>query len=126
MGDYILEIKDSERIKTTSDNKKFYKMIIEEEKCFKYQHQLFTYAFLVSMLQDLEPNKEPKTEDICDISSLSKSNREVVLGIAAKRSSAATGTELVKYMLEYADSGIEYLRIEYENNGEFRLDKCID
>lgn len=127
MEDMILVIKDTEKIRTTSENKLFYKLVIEKNKTFDRQHQLFTYAFLIAIYKDLDPCTDTKSEDICQVSNVNRENFTIVKGIAAKKCNATNGTELLKQILEYADAGINYLKIEYENNdGNFRLDKYID
>lgn len=127
MDDIILEIKETDKIRTTADNKSFYKLVVEKDKIFDRQHQLFTYAFLIAMYKDLDPCLDTKTEDICFVSNINKENFDIVKGIAAMKCKALNGTELLKQILEYADAGINFLRIEYQNNnGNFRLDKYIN
>lgn len=127
MEDMILEIKETEKIRTTSENKAFYKKVVEDSKIFDRQHQLFTYAFLIAIHKDLEPCKDTKSEDICQVQNINKDNFAIVKGIAAKKFEVVNGNELLKQILEYADAGINYLKIEYENNdGILRLDKYIE
>lgn len=127
MEDMILEIKETEKIRTTSENKAFYKKVVEDSKIFDRQHQLFTYAFLVAICKDLEPCNDTKSEDICQAQNINKDNFAIVKGIAANKFEASNGNELLKQILEYADAGINYLKVEYENNdGVLRLDKYID
>ncbi len=124
----IFEIKNTAKIRTTESNKEFYKLMVDKG-IFDNQHQLFTYAFLVAIYENLKPNKDVKTEDICFVDNIlnkHESNFNIVKGIALMKLDAENGDDLLRQMLEYADAGIKVLRKEYENDGVLRLDKYID
>ena len=120
-------IKETDRIRTTVNNREFYDQVIKSDSGFINKHQLFTYAFLVAMYYELTPCTESKTEDICQVSNVNPENWDMVLGIAAKKITPEDEGGILKRILEYADAGIQYLRDEfYKNEERFRLDKFIN
>lgn len=122
-----LDIKESEHIRTSSTNKEFYNKIVDERGLFSAKHQLYTYAILVAIIKNAERDTTTKSEDICLVGNVNSDNISIVKGIIAQLNpDVTTGAALLKRMNEYADAGINLLRIEYENNGVLRLDQFID
>jgi hypothetical protein len=118
----IFELKSTGRIKTAF--KDFYKLM-EEQGFIQYQHQLFTYAFLIGLL-DGRKCDIPKNSDICQVENINKNNLKIIKGVALMKLNVNNGDELLKEMLDYADRGIQILMKEYENDKTIRLDKYID
>ena len=113
----VFKIDSSMRVKTAYNE---FHREIKENGHVKYQHQLFTYAFLVGLEKDRLCNK-PKTHDICMVSNIDKKNFDVIIGIAlAKFKDVKNGKELLDKIMQYADGGVEILKEKYE------LDKTID
>ncbi len=121
MGE-IYELKSTARIRTGF--KDFYKRM-EEKGFIQYQHQLFTYAFLIGLM-DGEKCEVTQNSDICQIHNIDEHNLKIIKGIALMKLNVNNGDELLKEMLDYADRGIQILMKEYENDKTIRLDKYID
>lgn len=122
MESAIYELKSTDHIRTAY--KDFYKKMIEED-FVQNQHQLFTYAFLVGLLDGKKSNA-PRTSDICQVENINKNNLKIVKGIALMKLDVNSGDELLREMQDYADRGIEILMREYEIDKTVRLDKYID
>lgn len=88
-------------------------------------HQLFTYAFLIGLL-DGNKSTTPKTKDIFQVANINSDNLKVIKGIALMKLDVNNGDELLKEMMDYADWGVHLIRKEYENDKTIRLDKYID
>lgn len=120
-------LKESDHVKTSSVNKEFYNKVVDELGLFSAKHQLYTYAILVAILRGAEVDISTKSEDICLVGNVNSDNLAIVKGLIAKLNpDIKDGNSLLKRMHEYADAGINLLRIEYENNGVFRMDQFID
>ena len=120
-------LKESDHVRTSSVNKDFYNIIVDEQGLFSAKHQLYTYAILVAVLRNAERDTSTKSEDICLVGNVNPENLEIVKGIIAKLNpDIKDGSGLLKRMHEYADAGINLLRVEYENDGVLRMDQFID
>lgn len=101
----------------------FYRKI-KELKIIEHMHQLFTYACLVGVKEDKKSDGS-KTDDICNVGNIEKSNLEVVKGIVLMKCEPQNADELLREIESYADGGIEILMRDFENEGTIRLDKYI-
>lgn len=120
-------LKESDHVRTSSRNKDFYNKIVDELGLFSAKHQLYTYAILVAILKGAERDTSTKSEDICLVGNVNTDNLTIVKGLIARLNPDINdGGSLLKCMHEYADAGINILRVEYENNGVFRMDQFID
>ena len=120
-------LKESDHVRTSSVNKDFYNIIVDEQGLFSAKHQLYTYAILVAILRNAERDISTKSEDICLVGNVNPDNLEIVKGLIAKLNpDISDGSALLKRMHEYADAGINLLRVEYENDGVLRMDQFID
>lgn len=121
------DLKESDHVRTASVNKEFYNKIVDELGLFSLKHQLYTYAILVAILKNEKRDIATKSEDICLVGNVDSDNLAIVKGLVAKLSpDIKDGNSLLKRMHEYADAGINLLRVEYENNGVLRMDQFID
>ena len=125
-----LYIKDTEKLKTSSNNRDFYNIIVDEKGVFDTKYQLYTYAIMVAILKGAEPDTSAKDLDICQVVNANReqANFDVAKGLVAHMSpDVSNGSELIKRMNEYADAGIAILQSDYErNDGEIGLDMYID
>ena len=127
MADHFFEIDRSSHIRTTPRNREFYNEIVDEKKIFSAKHQLYTFAIMVAAFHDAEPDLATKSEDICQVANVNSDNLAMAKGIVSRLCpTVENGADLLKRMGEYADAGIKILRVEYENDGVFRLDQYID
>lgn len=124
----VFYIKPSTHIRTTAANRAFYDKIVDENGVFSKKHQLYTCAVMVAVLSDAEPNTETKNQDICLVDNVDRDNLAIAKGIVLhKCPEIMNGSDLLKRMNEYADAGIELLRINYENNdGVLRLEQYTE
>lgn len=124
----VFFIRPSMHIKTTAANREFYDRIIGENCIFAKKHQLYTCAIMVAVLSDAEPNTDTKNQDICLVDNVDRDNLAIAKGIVLhKCPEIMNGSDLLKRMNEYADAGIELLRVNYENNdGVLRLEQYTD
>lgn len=119
-------LKESDHVRTSSTNKEFYNIIVDQQGIFSAKHQLYTYAILVAILKNAERDTSTKSEDICLVGNVNTDNLEIIKGLIVKLNpEIKDGTTLLKRMHEYADAGVNLLRIEYENNGVLRMDQFI-
>lgn len=130
MATSLLTIEPTLRLKTSTANRSFYDTIVDEKKLFSTKYQLYTYAIMVAILRDAEPDTSVKNVDICQVVNANNepANFEVAKGLVAHLCPEVTsGSELIKRMNEYADAGIAILQSDYNNNdGELNLDSFID
>ena len=130
MATSLLTIEPTLRLKTSTANRSFYDTIVDEKKLFSTKYQLYTYAIMVAILRDAEPDTSVKNVDICQVVNANNepANFEVAKGLVAHLCPEVTsGSELIKRMNEYADAGIAILQSNYNNNdGELSLDSFID
>ena len=130
MATSLLYIEPTLRLKTSSANRAFYDTIVDEKKLFATKYQLYTYAIMVAILRDAEPDTSVKNVDICQVVNANNepANFEVAKGLVAHLCPEVTsGIDLIKRMNEYADAGITILQSDYNNNeGELSLDSFID
>ncbi len=130
MATSLLTIEPTLRLKTSTANRSFYDTIVDEKKLFSTKYQLYTYAIMVAILRDAEPDTSVKNVDICQVVNANNepANFEVAKGLVAHLCPEVTsGSELIKRMNEYADAGIAILQSDYNNNdGELSLDSFID
>ena len=130
MATSLLTIEPTLRLKTSTANRSFYDTIVDEKKSFSTKYQLYTYAIMVAILRDAEPDTSVKNVDICQVVNANNepANFEVAKGLVAHLCPEVTsGSELIKRMNEYADAGIAILQSDYNNNdGELSLDSFID
>ena len=126
----LLTIEPTLRLKTSTANRSFYDTIVDEKKLFSTKYQLYTYAIMVAILRNAEPDTSVKNVDICQVVNANNepANFEVAKGLVAHLCPEVTsGSELIKRMNEYADAGITILQSDYNNNdGELSLDSFID
>ena len=130
MATSLLAIEPTLRLKTSTANRSFYDTIVDEKKFFSTKYQLYTYAIMVAILRDAEPDTSVKNVDICQVVNANNepANFEVAKGLVAHLCPEVTsGSELIKRMNEYADAGIAILQSDYNNNDEeLSLDSFID
>ena len=130
MATSLLTIEPTLRLKTSTANRSFYDTIVDEKKLFSTKYQLYTYAIMVAILRDAEPDTSVKNVDICQVVNANNepANFEVAKGLVAHLCPEVTsGSDLIKRMNEYADAGIAILQSDYNNNdGELSLDSFID
>ena len=130
MATSLLTIEPTLRLKTSTANRSFYDTIVDEKKLFSTKYQLYTYAIMVAILRDAEPDTSVKNVDSCQVVNANNepANFEVAKGLVAHLCPEVTsGSELIKRMNEYADAGIAILQSDYNNNdGELSLDSFID
>ena len=130
MATSLLAIEPTLRLKTSTANRSFYDTIVDEKKLFSTKYQLYTYAIMVAILHDAEPDTSVKNVDICQVVNANNepANFEVAKGLVAHLCpEVSSGSELIKRMNEYADAGIAILQSDYNNNdGELSLDSFID
>ena len=130
MATSLLTIEPTLRLKTSTANRSFYDTIVDEKKLFSTKYQLYTYAIMVAILRDAEPDTSVKNVDICQVVNANNepANFEVAKGLVAHLCPEVTsGSELIKRINEYADAGIAILQSDYNNNdGELSLDSFID
>lgn len=130
MATSLLTIEPTLRLKTSAANRSFYDTIVDEKKLFSTKYQLYTYAIMVAILRDAEPDTSVKNVDICQVVNANNepANFEVAKGLVAHLCPEVnSGSELIKRMNEYADAGIAILQSDYNNNdGELSLDSFID
>ena len=126
----LLTIEPTLRLKTNTKNRDFYDLIVEEKKIFATKYQLYTYAIMVAILQEAEPDTSVKNVDICQVANAKNepANFEVAKGLVAHICpEISNGIDLLKRMNEYADAGIAVLWRDYNNNdNELTLDSFID
>lgn len=121
------EIDRSTHIRTSVVNKEFYNLIVDEKKIFAAKHQLYTFAIMAAVFYEAKPDTSTKSEDICLVGNVNSDNLAIAKGIVSQLcSDIDNGFDLLKRMNEYADAGINILRVEYENNGTLRLDNYIE
>ena len=127
MAENHFDIDRSTHIRTSSANKDFYNLIVDEKKIFAAKHQLYTFAIMVATFNDALPDTTTKSEDICLVGNVNSDNLAIAKGIVSQLCpDVQNGSDLLKRMTEYADAGISLLRVEYENNGTLRLDNYIE
>ena len=130
MASSLLAVEPTLRLKTNTANRTFYDTIVDEKKIFATKYQLYTYAIMVAILREAEPDTSPKNVDICQVVNANndQANFEVAKGLVAHLCpEISSGSDLIKRMNEYADAGITILQSDYNNNdGELSLDSFID
>lgn len=127
MAENHFDIDRSNHIRTSAANKKFYNLIVDEKKIFAAKHQLYTFAIMVAVFHGAAPDTTTKSEDICLVGNVNGDNLAIVKGIVSYLCpDIENGGDLLKRMTEYADAGINILRVEYRNNETLRLDSYID
>ncbi len=130
MADSLLSIDPTLKLRTNTNNKDFYDLIVDEKKIFPNKYQLYTYAIMVAIVQGAEPDASVKNLDICQVKNANNEpeNFDVAKGLVSHLSpDVLNGSDLIKRMNEYADAGIAILRADYNNNdGELTLDSYID
>lgn len=127
MPENHFEIDRSAHIRTSITNKEFYNLIVDEKKIFAAKHQLYTFAIMVAVFHDADADTSTKSEDICLVGNVNSDNLAIAKGIVSQLCpDIDNGNDLLKRMTEYADAGINILRVEYENNGMLRLDSYIE
>ena len=126
----LLAVEPTLRLKTNTANRSFYDTIVDEKKFFSTKYQLYTYAIMVAIIREAEPDTSAKNVDICQVVNANNepANFEVAKGLVAHLCpEISSGSELIKRMNEYADAGIAILRSDYNNNDEeLCLDSFID
>lgn len=130
MADSLLSIDPTLKLRTNTNNKDFYDLIVDEKKIFPNKYQLYTYAIMVAIVQGAEPDASVKNLDICQVKNANNEpeNFDVAKGLVSHLCpDVLNGSDLIKRMNEYADAGIAILRADYNNNdGELTLDSYID
>ena len=126
----LLAVEPTLRLKTNTANRSFYDTIVDEKKFFSTKYQLYTYAIMVAIIREAEPDTSAKNVDICQVVNANNepANFEVAKGLVAHLCpEISSGSDLIKRMNEYADAGIAILRSDYNNNDEeLCLDSFID
>lgn len=127
MAENHFDIDRSAHIRTSVANKEFYNLIVDGKKIFSAKHQLYTFAIMVAIFYNAVPDTTTKSEDICLVGNVNAENLAIAKGIISQVCpDVKNGNDLLKRMTEYADAGINILRVEYENNGTLRLDNYIE
>ena len=109
----------STHIRTTSENRRFYDLLVDEKHIFSTKYQLYTFAIMVALRAGAKPDPSTKNLDICLVGNVDKDNLTVAKGLVAHLCPEINnGSDLLKRMNEYADAGIAILRTDYENNDE--------
>ena len=109
----------STHIRTTSENRRFYDLLVDEKLVFSTKYQLYTFAIMVALRAGAKPDPSTKNLDICLVGNVDKDNFTVAKGLVAHVCPEINnGGDLLKRMNEYADAGIAILRTDYENNDE--------
>lgn len=130
MADSLLSIDPTLKLRTNTNNKDFYDLIVDEKKIFPNKYQLYTYAIMVAIVKGAAPDTSVKNLDICQVKNANNEpeNFEVAKGLISHLSpDVMNGGDLIKRMNEYADAGIAILQSDYNNNdGELSLDSFID
>ena len=130
MASSLLSIEPTLRLKTNTKNRDFYDIIVDEKKIFATKYQLYTYAIMVAILREAEPDASVKNVDICQVVNAKNdsANFEVAKGLVAHLCpEISNGNDLLKKMNEFADAGIAILWSDYNNNdNELTLDSFID
>ena len=109
----------STHIRTTSENRRFYDLLVDEKHVFSTKYQLYTFAIMVALRAGAKPDPSTKNLDICLVGNVDKDNFAVAKGLGAHVCPEINnGGDLLKRMNEYADAGIAILRADYENNDE--------
>lgn len=127
MAEDYFDIDRSNHIRTSVANKEFYNLIVDEKKIFAAKHQLYTFAIMVAVFYGAVPDTSTKSEDICLVGNVNADNLAIAKGIVSQLCpDIENGGDLLKRMTEYADAGINILRVEYGNNGTLRLDPYIE
>ena len=57
MPENHFEIDRSTHIRTSVINKEFYNLIVDEKKIFAAKHQLYTFAIMVAVFYEAEPDR---------------------------------------------------------------------
>ena len=115
----FFSINPSTHIRTTSENRRFYDLLVDEKHIFSTKYQLYTFAIMVALRAGAKPEKKKKNLDICLVGNVDKDNFTVAKGLVAHVCPEINnGGDLLKRMNEYADAGIAILRTDYENNDE--------
>ena len=130
MAESLLSVEPTLRLKTNSTNRAFYDLIVDEKRLFATKYQLYTYAIMVAILSDVDPDTSVKNVDICQVVNANNepANFEVAKGLVAHLCpEVSSGSDLIKRMNEFADAGISILVSDYnKNDGELTLDSFID
>ena len=109
----------STHIRTTSENRRFYDLLVDEKHVFSTKYQLYTFAIMVALRAGAKPDPSTKNLDICLVGNVDKDNFTVAKGLVAHVCPEINnGGDLLKRMNEYADAGIAILRTDYENSDE--------
>ena len=115
----FFSINPSTHIRTTSENRRFYDLLVDEKNIFSTKYQLYTFAIMVALRAGAAPDSATKNLDICLVGNVDKDNFAVAKGLVAHLCPEINnGRDLLKRMNEYADSGIAILRTDYENSDE--------
>ena len=109
----------STHIRTTTENRRFYDLLVDEKHIFSTKYQLYTFSIMVALRAGAKPDPATKNLDICLVWNVDKDNFAVAKGLVAHLCPEINnGSDLLKRMNEYADAGIAILRTDYENNDE--------
>ena len=109
----------STHIRTTTENLRFYDLLVDEKHIFSTKYQLYTFAIMVTLQAGAKPDPATKNLDICLVGNVDKDNFAVAKGLVAHLCPEINNdSDLIKRMNEYADAGIAILRTDYENNDE--------
>lgn len=115
----FFSINPSIHIRTTSENRPFYDLLVDEKHIFSTKYQLYTFAIMVALSAGAAPDSATKNLDICLVGNVDKVNFAVAKGLVAYLCPEINnGSDLLKRMNEYADAGIAILRADYENSDE--------
>ena len=115
----FFSINPSTHIRTTSENRPFYDLLVDEKHIFSTKYQLYTFAIMVALRAGVAPDSATKSLDICLVRNVDKDNFAVAKGLVAHLCPEINnGSDLLKRMNEYADAGIAILRTDYENSDE--------
>ena len=118
-GQEFFSINPSTHIRTTSENRPFYDLLVDEKHIFSTKYQLYTFAIMVALRAGATPDSTTKNLDICLGGNVDKDNVAVAKGLVAHLCPEINnGSDLLKRMNEYADAGIAILRTDYENSDE--------
>ena len=115
----FFSINPSTHIRTTSENRRFYDLLVDEKNIFSTKYQLYTFAIMVALRAGAAPDSATKNLDICLVGNVDKDNFAVAKGLVSHVCPEINnGSDLLKRMNEYANAGISILRTDYENSDE--------
>lgn len=68
----FFSINPSTHIRTTSENRPFYDLLVDEKHIFSTKYQLYTFAIMVALRAGVAPDSATKSLDICLVGNVDK------------------------------------------------------